>query len=158
MDGETLHAGSLAPDFALPDQDRERRALADYRGRWVFLFFYPKDASPGCAEEACAIRDHFAAFERFNVAVIGVSGDSVGDHKRFAVKCALPFLMLSDPQKKVADQYGALWGPHFSEGGRQEIIRKAFLINIVGEIEKIYENVGPKALAERALKDLEEMV
>jgi peroxiredoxin Q/BCP len=159
MDGdELLHAGSMAPDFFLLDQDGEEQALADYRGRWVFLFFYPYDSSPGSAEEACAIRDYFAGFERFGVAVVGVSGDSVEDHKQFAVKCALPFPMLSDRQKQVADRYDALRSPYFLENGAREIIRKAFLINVMGEIEKIYENLKPKALAEKALGDLAEMM
>jgi thioredoxin-dependent peroxiredoxin len=159
MDGDALHVGSMAPEFTLPDQNGKWHALADYRGRWVFLYFYPKDGTPGCVEEARAIKDHYDAFCRCNAVVLGVSGDSVESHRQFAAKHQLPFSLLSDIHKKTAERYGALLMSQLSEtgNGKREIMRKSFLINIIGEIEKIYENIKPRSHAGEVLEDLAKM-
>ena len=148
-----------ALEFELPDQHGERRALADYRGRWVFLYFYPKDGTPGCIAEAQAIRDRFAVFETANVAVLGVSGDSVESHKHFAEQHQLQFTLLSDMHGTVAEAYGALRASQSPEMGTGHggVMRKSFLINIFGGIEKIYHDVHPKSHADEVLRDLLEI-
>src|SRR3989344_1569394 len=94
-----LKVGTKAPEFSLPDQNGKQHSLADYRGKWILLYFYPKDDTTGCTKEACAIRDNFANFEAINAKVLGVSKDSVESHKNFAQKYNLPFTLLSDTEK-----------------------------------------------------------
>lgn len=89
-----LNVGDRAPHFTLSDQNGERHELASYKGKWVLLYFYPKDDTPGCTKEACALRDHMAEFEKLNVAILGVSVDPVKSHARFAEKYNLPFPLL----------------------------------------------------------------
>jgi peroxiredoxin Q/BCP len=103
---QALQPGTSAPDFALPDQHGEMVKLSALRGRPVVLFFYPKDASPGCTAEACGFRDAHAAFVEAGAAVLGVSRDSVASHARFAAKHSLPYRLLSDVDGKVHQLYG----------------------------------------------------
>lgn len=100
--------GGTAPDFALTDQDGQVRRLGDYTGRWLVLYFYPRDDTPHCTREACAFRDDIAALERLDAAVVGISVDSVGSHADFARKYDLPFPLLSDPQGRAAAAYGSV--------------------------------------------------
>lgn len=154
MNDEEPRVGTTAPDFTLPDQNGENHALMSYRGHWVFLYFYPRDDTPECTEEACAIRDHFAEFKRFEVSVLGVSPDDVPSHKRFADKYHLPFLLLSDIHKKTAHSYGAVL-KHSALGEREGwFVRVSFLINLMGEIEKAYDDVVPKVQIQKVLADL----
>src|SRR6185437_15388313 len=98
-------ADAIAQDFILPDQDGKNHALSDYRGRWVLLYFYPKDDTSGCTKEACMIRDNLPDFSKLNAVVLGVSVDSVTSHRKFADKYKLPFTLLADEGKKVVGFY-----------------------------------------------------
>src|SRR3972149_3031892 len=101
-----LVVGSKAPDFTLLDQDGKSHKLSNYRGKWILLYFYPKDDTPGCTKEACSIRDNFPAFKKIKAEIFGVSIDSEKSHKKFAEKYDLPFTLLADPEKKVVEAYG----------------------------------------------------
>lgn len=144
-----------APAFALPDQEGVEHALSSYQGRYVLLYFYPKDDTPGCTKEACAIRDTFPDFGKLNVTVLGISPDSVRSHKKFAEKYGLPFTLLADEGHAVADAYG-VWGRKKFMGREYDgIFRTSFLIAPDGTIAKVYENVKPEAHAAEVLADLE---
>lgn len=150
-----IKKGQPAPEVRLPDQDGKTRALSDYRGRWVLLYFYPKDHTSGCTKEACSLRDHFTQFLTKKAVVLGVSIDSVASHKSFAEKYALPFTILSDIDKKAAGAYG-VWKGKTAPGGRKYYgtLRASFLIDPKGKIAEIYENVDPETHAEEVLRDL----
>ncbi|MCS6816250.1 MAG: thioredoxin-dependent thiol peroxidase [Blastocatellia bacterium] len=152
-----LRVGDPAPDFALPDQKGETRRLSDFRGRWVVLYFYPKDNTPGCTKEACGFRDRFPEFQRRGIAIIGISTDSVRSHEKFAEKYALPFPLLADDEKAVVRAYG-VWGQK-SFMGRTTMgtHRISFLIDPEGRIAKVYEKVKPETHAEEVLRDLEQL-
>ena len=94
-----------APDFSLPDQDGKIHKLSDYKGKWVLIYFYPKDDTPGCTVEACGIRDNFPKFQNSDLIVLGISKDSVASHKKFAEKYKLPFTLLADEAKEVIQAY-----------------------------------------------------
>jgi peroxiredoxin Q/BCP len=150
---------SLAPDFTLPDQDGMEHSLAQYRGQWVLLYFYPKDDTPGCTKEALSLRDAFPKFQVLNIKVLGVSVDSMESHKQFAEKYKLPFTLLSDEDKEVVARYG-VWGEkHSIFMGREHegVIRSSFLIDPTGTIEKIYTDVKPDKHAEEVLRDLKRL-
>jgi peroxiredoxin Q/BCP len=148
-----IKLNAKAPDFKLKDQDGKLHKLSDYKGRWVMLYFYPKDNTPGCTKEACGIRDEFKNFKNLNMVVLGVSADSPESHKKFIQKYKLPFTLLSDESKKVLKQYG-VWGKKKFMGKEYEgILRTSFLINPNGKIVKIYEEVKPETHAKEVLKD-----
>lgn len=138
-----------APAFTLPNQDGTARSLKDYAGRWLVLYFYPKDYTPGCTTEACEFRDTYEALEERGVAVAGVSPDSAAMHADFANTYGLEFDLLADEQHRTLEDYGA-WGP-------DGVIRSTFLINPQGEIAKEYLKVTPEGHAGAILKDLEEL-
>jgi peroxiredoxin Q/BCP len=143
-----------APAFSLPDQDGKMHSLADYRGEWVLLYFYPKDDTPGCTKQACAIRDSFPSFKELSAVVLGISVDSVKSHRKFADKYELPFTLLADENKEVVNLYG-VWGPKKMMGREFDgTFRTSFLVNPEGVIEKVYENVDPDSHAATALADL----
>jgi thioredoxin-dependent peroxiredoxin len=149
--------GHMAPDFSLPDQDGTVRALSSYRGSWVLLYFYPKDDTPGCTKEACAIRDSFPNFGALEAIVLGVSTDSVESHKKFAVKHHLPFNLLSDGKKEVVKAYD-VWAPKTFMGKEfLGTLRTSFLIDPSGKIAKIYEGVKPETHADEVLADLKQL-
>lgn len=148
-------AGTNAPDFTLPDQDGVSRTLSSYQGQRVLLYFYPKDDTPGCTKEACAIRDAFPQFDSTRAVVLGISPDSVKSHKKFAEKYELPFTLLADEGHAVADEYG-VWGKKKFMGREYEgVLRTSFLIREDGTIAKVYENVKPEQHAAEVLADLE---
>lgn len=150
----TLAAGGRAPSFSLPDQDGNIHALADYRGRYLLLYFYPKDDTPGCTKEACALRDADPDFSKLDAAVLGVSADSVKSHKKFVEKYGLTFPLLADEDRSVVDAYG-VWGPKKFMGREYEGIKRiSFLIDPEGKIKKVYESVKPEKHAEEVLADL----
>ncbi|TAK58705.1 thioredoxin-dependent thiol peroxidase [Patescibacteria group bacterium] len=150
-----LSLGEIAPDFTLADQDGKNHMLSDYRGRWVLLYFYPKDNTPGCTKEACMIRDAFPRFEGVHARVFGISVDSVKSHKKFADEYQLPFSLLADEQKEVVGKYG-VWGEKKMMGRTyMGTKRTSFLIDPNGVIKKIYENVKPEVHAEEVLADLQ---
>ncbi len=157
MDGMKLKVGQLAPGFALPDQAGEEHVLGDCRGKWVLLYFYPKDDTPGCTKEACMIRDNFPKFKKLKVQVFGISVDSARRHAKFAEKYDLPFTLLSDEDKKVVKLYG-VWGKKKFMGREyMGTFRTSFLIDPRGKIAKVYENVKPEVHAEEVLADLKEL-
>ncbi len=149
-----LSKGDQAPDFTLPDQTGTDHRLSDQKGNWVLLYFYPKDDTPGCTQEACAIRDHFPKFDQLKLRVFGMSTDSVKSHAKFAEKYKLPFTLLSDEQKTVVEAYG-VWGKKKFMGKEyMGTSRTSFLIDPEGKIAKIYEEVKPVVHAEQVLADV----
>lgn len=149
--------GKKAPAFTLPDQDGKEHSLKDYAGKWVLIYFYPKDDTPGCTIEACTIRDQFKDFKKIGAVVLGVSTDSVKSHKKFADAYELPFTLLADEKKEMVGEYG-VWGEKkFMGRTYMGTKRVSFLINPEGKIAKVYENVKPADHAAEVVKDLKEM-
>ena len=143
-----------APDFSLPDEDGNTHTLSDYRGSWVLLYFYPKDMTPGCTKESCALRDDFPQFRKVKAHIFGISADSVASHKKFAEHYQLPFPLLADTEKEVIGKYG-VWGEKKLYGRTyMGIKRMSFLIDPEGHVRKIYEKVKPDIHAEEVLADL----
>ena len=140
--------------FELPDQDGTIHKLSDYSGKWVIVYFYPKDDTPGCTKEACNFRDNIGEYTKRNVTVIGISKDSVASHKKFADKFGLPFTLLADPDKKVIKLYNTWQLKKFMGREYMGIIRSSFLIDKKGKIQKIYETVKPQAHAQEVISDL----
>ena len=137
-----LAEGTKAPLFTLADQDGNNVSLSDFRGQKVVLYFYPKDNTPGCTKEACSIRDNMPDFSRLNVKIFGVSRDSGESHRKFIEKQNLNFTLLSDPEHKVMEEYGA-WGEKTLYGKKSMgVIRSTFVINEDGVIEKVYKKVN----------------
>ncbi len=153
----TLKVGKAAPSFSLNDQDGKTHKLSAYKGKWVLLYFYPKDDTPGCTKQACGIRDEFPTFKKLECIVFGISTDTEKSHKKFEEKYKLPFTLLADTEKKVVEKYG-VWAPK-KFMGREFLgtVRTSFLINPEGRIAKIYENVKPAVHAEEVLADLKEL-
>ena len=149
-----LQVGQKAPEFTLSDQDGKEHKLSDFLGRWVLLYFYPKDDTPGCTTEACTIRDNFPHFEKSELIVLGVSVDSVKSHKKFAEKYHLPFTLLSDEEKKVVEAYGVWQKRKFMGREFMGTVRSSFLIDPEGKIAKIYEEVKPDKHAAEVLSDV----
>jgi peroxiredoxin Q/BCP len=145
---------SQAPEFSLPDQNGHRQTLKNFLGKWVVLYFYPKDDTPGCTKEACGFRDGFALFKREGIVVIGISADSIKKHARFVEKYELPFLLLADEEKAVVEQYGVWAKKKFMGREYMGILRTTFLIDTRGKIAKIYENVKPEEHATEVLAEV----
>jgi peroxiredoxin Q/BCP len=152
-----LHVGDRAPAFALPDQDDKTHSLGDYKGKWVLLYFYPKDDTPGCTKEACTIRDNYDSFKKIKAVVLGVSKDSPHSHTKFIKKYDLPFILLSDEQKTVHKAYGTWAEKKFLGKKYMGTLRMSFLIDPAGKIAKIYEKVKPPVHADEVLRDLKEL-
>jgi thioredoxin-dependent peroxiredoxin len=146
-----------APDFTLSDQNGTPHRLADYRGKWLVLYFYPKDDTPGCTAEACSFRDEREVIAEHGAEIVGISKDSVASHKRFAEKYSLTFTLLSDEDHQVIEAYGA-WSPKKMFGreylGTQ---RKTFIIDPNGDIVREYPDVTPKEHAREIIHDLAEL-
>jgi peroxiredoxin Q/BCP len=147
---ETLNAGEMAPEFSLVDQHGDTRALADYRGEWVVLYFYPKNDTPGCTTEACAFRDDYFMLRERGARVLGVSLDSAESHAAFAEKYGLPFPLLADTEGEVARAYGSLWGIWPLRFAK----RHTFIVDPDGRIARIYREVKPKTHSAQVLTDL----
>ncbi|MDQ3098216.1 MAG: thioredoxin-dependent thiol peroxidase [bacterium] len=145
---------SPAPNFNLKDQDNTEHTLSDYKGKWVIIYFYPKDDTPGCTTEACSFRDGFKDLHAKNVQIFGISKDTVSSHKKFAEKFQLNFPLLSDPTKETMRAYGALGLKKFMGKEYEGVLRNTYLINPEGNIAKIYPNVTPKDHALEILKDM----
>lgn len=143
-----LPINSTAPDFTLQDQNGTPHTLSQYKGKKVLLYFYPKDDTPGCTTEACTIRDSFNDFEKMGIVVLGVSKDAVESHKKFEKKFSLPFPLLSDPDKSVIKQYGAINQTGWFKGGTKRI---SYLIDESGKIAQVYEKVKPETHAQEVL-------
>lgn len=147
-----------APNFNLPDQDGKTTSLSDFKGRWLVLYFYPKDDTPGCTKEACSFRDEREAIAEYgNAEVVGISKDSVASHRKFADKHKLNFKLLSDTDHKVIESYGA-WGPKKFMGREYiGISRNTYLINPEGKIAKEYIGVNPVKHAAQIISDLRQL-
>jgi len=145
-----LAVGGPAPDFRLTDQNGAVHSLADYRGRWVVLYFYPKDDTPGCTTEACAFRDDVRQLRQMQVVLLGISLDSVDSHRKFAEKYGLPFPLLADPDGAVAKSYGAL----FSLGPLRYARRHSFIVDPQGRVARIYRSVNPGGHSDEVISDL----
>ena len=153
-----LKMRNKAPTFSLPDQTGNIHNLADFKGQWVLLYFYPKDDTPGCTKEACMIRDSWPEFKKLPVHVFGISVDSVKQHAKFAEKYELPFTLLADEEKDVVKKY-EVWGEKkFMGRSYQGINRVSYLIDPEGNIAKIYENVKPAEHAQQVLEDLKSLI
>lgn len=149
--------GSKAPAFSAPDQNGNRRSLKDYAGKWIILYFYPKDDTPGCTKEACAFRDGFSKFKKAGIEIIGVSVDSVKKHTKFVEKYTLPFTLLADEEKRIVNAYG-VWGKKKFMGREyMGTNRVSYLIDPKGKIAKVYESVKPDEHADEVLEDVKSL-
>ncbi|OGF31016.1 hypothetical protein A2533_00610 [Candidatus Falkowbacteria bacterium RIFOXYD2_FULL_35_9] len=150
-----LKIGDVAPDFTLPDQMGAKHRLGDYKNQWVLIYFYPKDNTPGCIQEACSIRDNYSEFGKIKAVILGISADSIESHNNFSEKHKLPFTILSDEKKKILEKYG-VWQKKIMFGKSfLGIKRMSYLIDPKGRIFKIYRSVKPAEHAKQVLKDLQ---
>lgn len=144
-----------APNFSLPDQNGKIHTSEDYAGKWLVVYFYPKDDTSGCTTEACSFRDARDALAEFGgCAVVGISKDSVKSHRKFADKHKLNFTILSDPTHKVIEAFGAWQEKKFMGRKYLGIMRNTYIINPAGQIVKSYENVTPSEHIAIILEDL----
>ena len=150
--------GSRAPACTLPGQDGENHSLSEYRGKWVLLYFYPKDDTPGCTIEACTFRDQFKDFNTIGAVIVGVSTDSVASHKKFVNAYKLPFTLLADEHKEVVGKYGVFGEKKFMGRTYMGTMRTSFLINPSGKIAKVYEKVKPEKHAAEVIADLKTLL
>jgi len=150
-----LKPGDKAPAFSLPDQKGKKVKLADFKGRKLLLYFYPKADTPGCTTQACSIRDAGADLKKSKIASIGISPDAPEKQKKFDDKYDLGFPLLSDPDNKTAEAYGA-WGEKSMYGKKYKgIIRSSFLIDEKGKIAEAWYKVSPKDTVPKAMAALE---
>src|SRR3989338_4478763 len=151
-----LKVGDLAPTFTLKDQNGTTHLLTDYRGRWVLLYFYPKDNTPGCTKEACGMRDAASRWTDMKTTVLGVSKDSESSHKKFQKKYDLNFPLLADEKFEVIKKYGVWAKKKFMGREYMGVMRVSFLVDPKGKIAKIYDKVKPQTHAQDVLDDLPE--
>jgi peroxiredoxin Q/BCP len=149
--GSQRTEGSAAPDFALQDQDGKTHRLSDYAGRWLVLYFYPRDDTPGCTREACRFRDDIGVLGTFDAAIVGISVDDVQSHARFARKFQLPFPLLSDPDGRTAAAYGSLLDLGLVRFAR----RHTFIIAPDGRIAARFDHVDPSSHAQEVAQALQ---
>jgi peroxiredoxin Q/BCP len=153
----TLKAGLPAPDFSAETSSGKKVSLADFRGKFLVLYFYPRDATPGCTREACAFRDLFAELRKNNIEVLGISADSAASHRKFREKQSLPFELLADEKKEVIGAYGA-WGPKSFLGRKYlGILRITYLIGPDGRIVRVWPKVKPDEHAREILAAVKEI-
>ncbi|GAB4123757.1 MAG: thioredoxin-dependent thiol peroxidase [Sideroxydans sp.] len=151
--GELPKVGEAAPDFNLPDQHGISHQLKDFVGKWLVLYFYPKDDTPGCTQEACTFRDDLSKLSRLGAQVVGISVDDGASHAEFAKKYHLPFPLLADTRGEVAARYGALmdWGVF-------KIARRyTFLIDPQGRVAKVYLKVETSRHSTEIIEDLQRL-
>ena len=151
--GELPEVGKPAPDFNLPDQNGKYHTLREYRGKWLVLYFYPKDDTPGCTQEACAFRDDLNQISELGAQVAGVSVDDTDSHAEFAKKYHLPFPLLADKTAATADSYGALLNLWLIKFAR----RYTFLIDPQGNISKVYLSVETSRHSKQIIDDLKKL-
>ncbi len=146
-------AGSTAPDFTLPSQEGTTVSLKDYRGKWVVLYFYPKDQTPGCSREAHNFQVDQPKFAERSAVVLGVSVDSVDSHKKFCAKEGLNFKLLADTNHKVSDSYGSLT----NFGVVKFAARHTFVIDPQGKVAKVYTSVDPASHSREVIAELDQL-
>jgi len=151
--GVLPEVGKPAPDFSLPDQHDKQHALREYRGKWLVLYFYPRDDTPGCTKEACAFRDDLNQLGEMNAQVVGISVDDGYSHAAFAEKYHLPFPLLSDKNGAVADSYGALMNLTVIKLA----CRYTYLIDPQGNLAKIYLSVETSRHSQEIIADLKKL-
>jgi peroxiredoxin Q/BCP len=146
-----VEEGKPAPDFELESDAGEKVSLASLRGKPVVLYFYPRDDTPGCTTQACGIRDAYGEFQRAGAVVLGVSPDKVDSHVKFKTKYELPFTLLADTDKEVAQAYGA-WGEKMNYGRKYfGVMRSTFVIGPDGIVKKVFPKVSPATHADDVL-------
>ena len=146
-----LEAGANAPGFTLPDGEGKPVSLADFAGKKVVLYFYPRDNTPGCTRQACAFAGAYEQFAQMGAVVIGVSKDSTASHQKFAEKHGLPFILLSDPELAAIQAYG-VWQEKKNYGKvSMGVVRSTFVIDGAGNIEKVMPKVKPDTNAQEIL-------
>ncbi len=143
-----------APQFSLPGSDGTRHSLRDFQGKWVVLYFYPADDTPGCTAEACSLRDARDTLAEMGAEIIGISRDEPTSHEKFKAKYSLNFLLLTDKDTEVMKRYGA-WGPKMF--GREGVLRKTFIINPEGTVVKVYGRVTPVGHGEQVIEALKHL-
>lgn len=148
-----LKKGEAAPYFSAADQNSNIHTLGDYQGKWLILFFYPKDNTPGCTKEACGIRDLYKRLSKYCI-LMGVSTDSTTSHNNFMQKHSLPFNLLSDPDKEMVRSYKVFGPKKFMGREYSGIHRATYIINPQGKIEKVYSKVKPADHAQELLDDI----
>jgi peroxiredoxin Q/BCP len=149
-----LKPGDLAPDFSLPDAEGQLVNLADFRGKRVVLYFYPRDNTPGCTKEACGFRDAYLDYQAQDIVILGISTDDAKSHTKFTQKFNLPFPLLSDTDGQVAAAYDSYGLKKFMGKEYMGVSRNTFVIGPDGRIEKIYLKVKPDQHAAEILRDL----
>lgn len=152
--GEIPKVGDVAPGFSLPDQHGQVHTLAEFSGKWLVLYFYPKDDTPGCTEEACAFRDDLHEIEDLGANVVGISVDDTGSHAEFAKKYHLPFPLLADSTAEVARRYGSLHDFRIIRFAK----RYTFLIDPQGRIGKVYTDVETSRHSKQVIEDLKRLM
>ena len=143
-----------APDFSLKSSDGATHTLGDFRGKWVVLYFYPKDDTPGCTAEACSMRDARDELTDLGAVVLGVSRDEAASHENFKTKYNLNFALLSDPDAKVMRDYGA-WGA--GRFGREGVLRKTFIIDPAVKVVKVFGRVTPLGHGAKVVAELKKL-
>ena len=149
-----LAVGDKAPEFNLLDQDGQETTLADFAGKRLLVWFYPKASTPGCTAEGCNLRDHYSSFENNEVEIVGISMDSVRRQKNFATKQNFPYKLLADETGEITKAFGAYGRKKFMGREYDGILRSSFLIGPDGVIEKVYDKVKTKTHGEDVLGDL----
>ncbi|MGH8929243.1 MAG: thioredoxin-dependent thiol peroxidase [Egibacteraceae bacterium] len=150
----SVQVGDMAPEFTLRDQDGNEWSLSKHRGQPVVLYFYPKDNTPGCTNQACDIRDHWSEFEAAGAVVAGISPDGVDSHAGFAAAYELPHTLLADPDREVISAYGA-WGTKSMYGREyQGVIRSSVVIDSDGRVLAVFAKIQPKQQSAKALAAL----
>ena len=150
-----LKVGDIAPNFTLYDKDGKAVSLADFTGRRVVLYFYPKDNTPGCTRQACAFAGAYSRFSELGVEVVGISRDSAASHRKFAEKYSLPFIILSDPEREAIEKYGVWQEKKLYGKPSMGVVRTTFIISPEGKIEAIMPKVKPDTNAAEILEMLE---
>lgn len=149
-----IDVGAMAPDFSLTDAEGKVWSLADFAGNTLVLYFYPRDDTPGCTVEACEFRDRGPEFAAKGVKVVGISPDSGASHEKFRRKHSLSFLLLSDPERKTLQAYGA-YGEKTMYGKKvMGVIRSTFVIDGSGKVVKVFPKVTPAGHADKVLESL----
>ena len=149
-----LQIGDAAPDFSVLNEKGETISLADLKGKWVVLYFYPKDNTPGCNKEACSFRDNFDAFTEKNAVILGVSLNDAKSHNKFIDKFDLPFSLLIDAEAQLSTTYESYGLKKFMGKEYMGIMRNTFLIDPEGKIAKIYKKVKPEPHPAEVLNDI----
>lgn len=157
-DNIKLEAGAKAPAFTLPDQNEKKVALKDFAGRWVVVYFYPKDDTPGCTTEACEFTNIHKELEKLDAAVVGISADNAASHRMFIEKYKLKVTLLSDADRKIMTKYGA-FGKKMMYGKEVEgVIRSTFIIDPEGRVAHAWYSVKAAGHAEKVKEKLTALI